>query len=76
MQISVELSAWLKRYADGKSTMIVELPEGSRVKDLIEKLSIPVEEVGFAIVNDERKDFDYVIVPGDKISLYQYILAG
>lgn len=76
MQISVELSAWLKRYTDGKSTMTVELPEGATIQDLIQSLAIPVEEVGFAVVNDQRKDFDYVIMPQDKISLYQYILAG
>lgn len=46
------------------------LREPASVKDVIESVGVPHPEVDLILVNHEPVDFDYLVQPGDRISVY------
>jgi sulfur carrier protein ThiS len=62
-----------KSYANVQS----ELPAGSRIQDLLERLSLPTEERGITFVNSDlsampglQPDLDHVLEDGDRVAFF------
>lgn len=54
---------------DYKGSTEHELPEGSTVHDLMEKLSLPIEALKIIFVNGIEKDLDTILEDGDQVGL-------
>ena len=82
--LSVDLWLYgpLARYADGDknksaANLRVELPEGTRLKDLLEKMSIPTTERGITFINGNltaipgrQPDLEQALSDGDRVALF------
>lgn len=49
---------------------------GETVKSLLERLSIPDEEVWLVVVNDIQVNEDYVVRPGDVVAVMSPVAGG
>ncbi len=82
LSIDLWLYGPLARYAAGNknksaSNLKVELPEGSCLKDLLAKMSIPTEQRGITFINGnltamprKQPDLDQVLSDGDRVALF------
>lgn len=82
----IRLEVWLygplSRYAGEKSQgshaqLHLEMPEGTRMRDLLERLGMPVEEKGITFVNAQltdlpglAADLERELQDGDRIGLF------
>jgi molybdopterin converting factor small subunit len=79
MKIEVNLYATLKRYmkneSDGKSSAIT-LEDGVCVKDVIQKLNIPVDTVKLIFINGVHAKLDTNLKDGDRLGLFPPVGGG
>lgn len=54
----------------------VELPEGASVTDLLDKLQIPLQDVGVVVVNARSGTFQQKLQADDRITLIPPIGGG
>jgi molybdopterin converting factor small subunit len=57
-------------------TMQVNLPDGSTVGQLIERLNIPVEEIKIVFVNNIFRDMGYALKNGDTVGIFPPVGGG
>ena len=88
MKIRVKLYATLiqiipktiqDRYPQGiraGSALDVELPEGSRLADVVDYLALPREKVRVVFVNGRAKPLDYRPVSGDEVGIFPPVGGG
>lgn len=77
MKIRIELQAYLQEYSpDGQPAFDYELPEGSRVRDLIAKLHVPDEMAAVIILNGKSGDYEDGLREGDSITLVPPLAGG
>jgi molybdopterin converting factor small subunit len=88
MQIRVKLFATLVRLAPDRiraryperiragAPLDVDLPEGSTLAELIDRLALPREKVRVIFVNGRVQPLDYVLTPGDEVGLFPPIGGG
>ena len=74
MRVLVSLYSALRidRFAEAE----VELPEGATVADLLDKLQIPLQDVGIVMVNARSGTFQQKLQAGDRITLIPPIGGG
>jgi len=82
LQLDVWLYGPLARFAGEKSRgshahLQLELPDGSRMRDLLQQLVIPAEEKGITFINAQltdmpglRADLDFQFKEGDRVGLF------
>ena len=82
ISIDVWLYGPLARYVDGENkhsfaNRKVELPEGTRLKDLLSQMSVPTAERGITFINGKltampgkQPDLDQILSNGDRIALF------
>lgn len=58
-----------KDTCDYKGSTAYELPEGSTIHDLIEKLSLPLEAIKIIFLNSREAETDTVLREGDQVAL-------
>jgi molybdopterin synthase catalytic subunit len=76
MQVTVRLFAQLRERA-GTAELSIELPDGARVKDALERLdSITGELPVVMAVNREYADGDAPLAPGDELALIPPVSGG
>jgi molybdopterin synthase sulfur carrier subunit len=79
MLIQVKLFATLRRYARETSPgqpLLVELPVGATLQDLVRQLGIPAEETKVAFVNARAQELDWILQPGDEVGIFPPIGGG
>jgi len=79
MRVNVRTYATLCRYIPGVSAGIpieIELPDGTSVSDLIERLKIPSREVKIAFVNGRTQSLDWLLESGDEMGIFPPIGGG
>jgi sulfur carrier protein ThiS len=54
----------------------VQLPEPTRLRDVLARLDIPPEEVSLPLVNGEHSKLDRALCPGDVVSLFPAVGGG
>jgi molybdopterin converting factor small subunit len=76
-QVQVLLYATLRSFGlEGKGDFRLDMPAGSKVIDIIEKLGIPREEVKLAMINGVLKDVDHVLNEGDRVGFFPPVGGG
>jgi molybdopterin converting factor small subunit len=77
MKVKVELQAYLEQYSpNGNDLFDYEVPDGSRVTDLVAKLGIPTDLASMIIVGDHNADPSYALKDGDRVTLVPPIAGG
>ena len=79
MQVHVKLFATLARFfgdmAPGTPSK-VEVPDGTTIADLVNRLNLPHEEVKVAFVNGRARLMDWPLGPGDEVGIFPPIGGG
>jgi molybdopterin converting factor small subunit len=77
MKVKVELQAYLEQYSpNGNDIFDYEVPDGSRVLDLITKIGIPGDLASVIIVSDQNTDPSYALKEGDRVILIPPLAGG
>jgi molybdopterin converting factor small subunit len=79
IEIEVRLYAMLRKYgpeAGAGGSLILQVPEGTRLTDLLARLEVPEGEVKTAFVNNRRKDEDYQLRDGDRVAFFPPVAGG
>jgi len=74
MNIKVRLFATLRENRDKE--LIMNLPNGSRPMEIIEKLNIAKEEVAILLINGRDGEFIVELVEGDTVSIFPPVGGG
>ena len=53
-----------------------DVPEGSSVQDVIELLELPLQILGFALINGVHAGFDKQLTEGDKLTILPLLEGG
>jgi molybdopterin synthase sulfur carrier subunit len=74
MRVLVSLYSGLRidRFAEAE----VELPEGAEVADLLDKLQIPLQDIGIVVVNARSGTFQQKLQADDRITLIPPVGGG
>jgi len=74
MNIKVRLFATLRENRDKE--LIMNLPNGSRPMEIIEKLNIAKEEIAILLINGRDGEFIVELVEGDTVSIFPPVGGG
>ncbi|MGD1996409.1 MAG: MoaD/ThiS family protein [Anaerolineae bacterium] len=77
--VQVRLFATLRRYYPDLGigeAMPIELPEGATVKDLLEELDLPGEQVMVVFVSGVTRDRDHPLKDGDEVGIFPPVGGG
>jgi molybdopterin converting factor small subunit len=74
MEIQVRLFASLRKYTNENSKL--ELEEGARVGDFLERIGIPPSDVAIILVNGRHATEDRPLQDGETVSLFPAIAGG
>jgi len=79
IEVEVRLYATLRKYspeAGSGGPLILQMPEGDRLADLLVRLGVPKGEVKTAFVNNRRQDEDYQLRDGDRVAFFPPVAGG
>ncbi len=79
VKIEVYLYAWLRQAAPGvrpREPLVLELPEGTTLGELIGRLNIPREVTRLLYVNGVQRDEEYWLGEGDRVAIFPPIAGG
>ena len=79
MNVTLNLYATLSRYTPKKaksSPCTIELDEGTRVRDLLEGLKIPVKKVKIVFLNGVHSKGDEILKEGDRVGVFPPLGGG
>jgi len=79
LKIELNLYASLTKYLPKKSggnSCVVEVEEGTRVKELIAQMSIPQEAPRFIFLNGVHAQGDEVLKDGDRVGAFPPVAGG
>ncbi len=74
MQITIKLFATLREGRFDSKT--VELPEGTTVGDIIQKLNISEKEAAIVFINSRHAGFERVLQDGDILGMFPPVGGG
>jgi len=74
MKVIVKAGSWADKYVKGRSE--IDLPENATVMDAIITLDIPIDDVGFAVIDSIAMRKDYPLKNGNIITLHPTIVGG
>jgi molybdopterin converting factor small subunit len=74
MEIEVKCFATLRQYCPGDGRL--EISKNTTVKDALETLSVPLEEVKLIFVNGVRKEHSTILEPGDRLGIFPPVGGG
>jgi len=79
MKIEVNLYATLKRYMEngtGGKSSVIDVEDGTCVKDIIQKLKIPGDLVKLIFINGVHAKRDTILKDGDRMGLFPPVGGG
>jgi len=74
VKVEVRLFAAFRRGRFGRQTM--DLPDGTSLRDLVDQLDIPPEEVSLPLINGKYGGLDRELADGDAASLFPAVAGG
>ncbi|MBC8449604.1 MAG: MoaD/ThiS family protein [Chloroflexi bacterium] len=75
----VRLYATLRKYSPETGVgepVVLQMPEGSRLADLLVRLGVPKSEVKTSFVNNRHQDDDYRLRDGDRVAFFPPVAGG
>lgn len=79
MHVTVKLHATLRKYLPAGTTansVVVEMPEGANVADLIGRLGIPADHAKMIVSGDEYLEASSIVRDGQEINLFPPLAGG
>ena len=79
MKIELRLFASLARYLPDKSdgrSFIAEADEGTTVKDILERMGVPLGEVKLIFLNGIRSEMGSSLKDGDRLGVFPPVAGG
>jgi molybdopterin synthase sulfur carrier subunit len=79
IKVEVRLYATLRKYsleAGVGEPLILEMPEESRVADLLSSLGVPSEEVKVIFVNNQHQEEGYALRGGERVGIFPPVAGG
>ena len=79
MKVKVQLYAILSKYLPSNAenkTAILEIPEGTTVKGILEEMKIPEKIPKILLVNGRNAEMAHVLGEGDTLSVFPPIAGG
>mgnify|MGYP002397107341 CR=1 FL=1 len=79
IQVRVKLFATLCHYFSNAASGIpfeIEVPDGTMVGDLVDRLKLPHEEVKVFFVNGRARPIDWPLKPGDEVGIFPLVAGG
>ena len=79
MQVRVKLYATLSRYLSNTAPGIpieIEVPSGTTMADLVDRLKLPREEVKLFFVKGRARPIDWPLESGDEVGIFPLIGGG
>lgn len=74
IRVKVRLFATLRENRDKE--IIIELPDGATLLDVIEHLNIPKEQASLLLINGKFAKFDEALKDNDTVSIFPPIGGG
>ena len=78
-KVEVRLYASLRKYhpaPDANEALIIDIDDKANLRDLLNELTIPREEVHIFMINGKWEEEDYPLGNGDRIGLFPPIGGG
>ena len=75
MRVRIILFGGLRRHV-GRREVDLDLEAASSVSAAIERLDVPLEAVGLAIVNGEVAPLDTTLADGDELAVFSPVAGG
>jgi len=79
MNVEVRLFASFTKYlpdsADGHK-IVLELNEGTSVKQVLEQLQVPLDEIKLVFINSVRAEIEDVLKEGDRMGAFPPVGGG
>ena len=76
MRIQVKTVGTLKALEEGTRIEILEVPQGSSVGGVIEKLQLQEWELGFVQINGQRGSRESILKENDELTLIAPLVGG
>lgn len=79
IRVEVRLYANLRRYRSQDrlgEPLVLEMPEKSRVDDLLRMLGVPSEEVKVIFVNNLQQEESILLRDGDRVGIFPPVAGG
>ena len=79
IEVEVRLYATLRKYSPETGVgepVILQMPEGASLADLLVRLGVPKSEMKTAFVNNRQQDEDYRLCDGDRVAFFSPIAGG
>ena len=79
MKIEVNLYATLSRYMKSKTgskSSVIDVKDGTCVKDIIQNLKIPADSVKLIFINGVHAKVDTILKDGDRLGLFPPVGGG
>lgn len=55
---------------------VIEMPEHSRISDVLEFIGLDKKFISFAAANGERQGLEFQLINKDKVAFYPYLVGG
>ena len=75
MKITLETGPWAAGYVKERS-LVLDMPEGSTVFDVIATAKIPVAEAGIAVINGKVVPKKQALSDGTTMKIHSIIIGG
>lgn len=79
MKVELRVFSGLEKFMPHKrfgEPLGVELENGSTIRDLLEKMGIPEDQVFTVLVDGRHQSFDYVLNEGERVSFFPPVGGG
>lgn len=77
--VQAKLFATLRQYKPGigiGEPFPVELPDGATVRDLVQRLQLPEDQVKLVFVNARSAGLDHLLAGGDEVGIFPPVGGG
>jgi len=80
MKVELRLYASLAKFSghaqDAAAAVPVEVSAGSSIRQLLERLDVPIEKIKLVFRNGRRSDLDDIVKDGDRIGVFPPVAGG